>query len=94
MARLRRTCFVAAVGLSLCASSFLWAETPGPKSEKFAPTRAMFGNPICAAQCAADVIADGFVDIDDLLSIINGWGVCVTCPPYCSSDAIGLFNQH
>ena len=46
------------------------------------------GGPICAAQCAADIIADGFVNIDDLLAVINGWGVCVVCPPtYCSGDA-------
>src|SRR5207247_6398177 len=45
------------------------------------------GSPICASQCVADIIADGFVNIDDLLAVINGWGVCVSCPPYCSGDA-------
>lgn len=35
---------------------------------------------------AADVTLDGFVDIDDLLGIINGWGGCDLPPALCPAD--------
>jgi hypothetical protein len=35
-----------------------------------------------------DVTHDGFVDIDDLLVIITGWGPCPP-PTICPSDASG-----
>ena len=34
------------------------------------------GSKAGAAECAADVIEDGFVNIDDLLTVISEWGVC------------------
>jgi hypothetical protein len=33
------------------------------------------GNP-----CPPDINIDGTVDVDDLLAIINGWGLCIGCP--------------
>jgi hypothetical protein len=41
----------------------------------------------CQSLCAADVTHNNVVDIDDLLSVINGWGACPgACPPSCGPD--------
>jgi hypothetical protein len=35
--------------------------------------------------CAGDITGDGAVDVDDLLMVINAWGVCVD-PKDCPAD--------
>ncbi len=36
--------------------------------------------------CPADITGNGFIDVDDLLAVINGWGKCAgPCPP-CAPD--------
>jgi hypothetical protein len=34
----------------------------------------------------ADITGDDLVNVDDLLALINGWGVCATPPQTCSAD--------
>ena len=39
------------------------------------------------APCPADINGGGVVNIDDLLAVINGWGMCPPpCPPSCAAD--------
>lgn len=58
------------------------------KPERNSSGSSLLGSQQCASQCAADLIHDGFVNVDDLLAVINGWGICVTCPPtICTGDA-------
>jgi hypothetical protein len=40
-----------------------------------------------APLCPADITGNNVVDIDDLLTVINGWGGCAPpCPPSCAAD--------
>jgi acetyl esterase/lipase len=36
-----------------------------------------------------DLNNDGFVSVDDLLAVINGWGPCVPAPNFCAAEATG-----
>lgn len=37
--------------------------------------------------CVGDISDNGLVDVDDLLVVINGWGLCdKPCPPQCAGD--------
>jgi hypothetical protein len=36
--------------------------------------------------CPADINASGAVDVDDLLAVINSWGVCAKCPTDLNAD--------
>lgn len=39
------------------------------------------------ADCPADIVADGQVNVGDLLAVITGWGACpAPCPPRCAAD--------
>jgi hypothetical protein len=45
--------------------------------------------------CPADTNADGAVDVDDLITVILGWGVCPNCPPNrCASDVEPFPNRN
>jgi hypothetical protein len=44
---------------------------------------------VVADNCPSDVTGNNVTDVDDLLSVINGWG---PCPPPCASDITGNGN--
>jgi hypothetical protein len=72
---------------ALATSAPVKAQEKDAKPAKADAPAKLLGGPQCASQCASDVIADGFVNIDDLLAVINNWGICVTCPPtICTGD--------
>ena len=41
----------------------------------------------CDMVCSNDIAANGAVDVNDLLAVINAWGACPgSCPPSCPAD--------
>ena len=40
--------------------------------------------------CYADIDDSGLVDVDDLVAVILGWGVCETPPTSCPADIVSL----
>src|SRR2546426_370153 len=51
------------------------------------PDGAVDAGPGCNALCPGDINQTGVTNIDDLLSVINGWGPCAApFPPYCPAD--------
>jgi sugar lactone lactonase YvrE len=43
--------------------------------------------PPCLGDIAPALTGDGFVNVQDLLAVISGWGACASpCPPNCAAD--------
>jgi hypothetical protein len=57
----------------------------GPAWNNIDPEELSFGQIVL--DCDGDVTHNGFVDVDDLLGVINDWGTCPIGP--CSGDATG-----
>jgi hypothetical protein len=57
----------------------------GPAWNNIDPEELTFGQMVL--DCDGDVTHNGFVDVDDLLMVINGWGGCPIGP--CEADATG-----
>ena len=53
-------------------------------SNNIAPEELDFGTVV--PDCAADVVPNDIVDVDDLLAVINGWGPCAACPSDVNGD--------
>jgi hypothetical protein len=60
---------------------------PGQYSLSYSPTSVTLT--LVAPPVAGDTNGDGAVDVDDLINIILGWGVCPAPPTFCSADLDG-----